>query len=268
MVFVIYYGLAGGLKQSLGYIPGLGKYEITLRYYKELLRDPEFSRSLLFTLRYTVIATALSVALGVLGAQWLRSFKKTEPAELIIRIPVVIPFLAASLYTILVFSSTGFIARILNPFGLTFQGFTGEENGIGIILTFIWKSTPYVMLTVFALLRKMSGTFEEVSENLGAGKIRTFFTITLPLIKEEVLTVTIILFSFIFGSYEVPMLLGPTSPKAISVFAHHEYLDPLMESRARAMAASLLQTVCGIFIALLLLFLFKGRRIRHEKKKI
>lgn len=258
--FIIYGGVIQGVLGSLGFIPSLGLSDFKIDYYLEVLNSKAFIDSFLFTLKFSLLSSLISVSLGILIAVKLKSInlkkknsdknKSKDYIEFILKIPVIIPHVITAFYTVLMFSDSGIIGRLFNYFSLgKFQGITGNREGIGIIIAYIWKSTPYVILTTYSFLKGISGDLERVSENLGASKIRTFFTITIPSLKNEIISSFIILFSFAFGSYEIPAILGPTYPKAMSLIAHEKYMEPLLNSRPISMVYNMIQIVSLILIS-------------------
>ncbi|MCB0183719.1 MAG: hypothetical protein KDE31_05615, partial [Caldilineaceae bacterium] len=76
------------------------------------------------------------------------------------------------------------------------------------------------------------------------------------------LVTSIIVFAFVFGSFEIPLLLGQRYPNVLPVTAYRAYIDPDLNQRPEAMAMGIMITL--IVIVLLNLSLTLGRRIRTE----
>lgn len=74
--------------------------------------------------------------------------------------------------------------------------------------------------------------------NLGAGKIRTFFRITLPLCFPTIAGGFLILFTYALGAYELPYILGATQPKALPILSYIYYTHPDLQMRPYAMAVN------------------------------
>ena len=58
----------------------------------------------------------------------------------------------------------------------------------------------------------------------------------------------VIIFAFSFGAYEVPLLLGPTQPKALPVQAFIEYSNPVLQNRPYAMVYNILITLIALIL--------------------
>jgi putative spermidine/putrescine transport system permease protein len=270
MLFILTVGLADGLIQSFGYIPSLGLTSFTLDYYKKVFAGGAFMSSLGFTLWYSLVSTALSVSLGVLLAVLIRNYE-IRYLKTIFQIPLMVPHITAALFTMLTLASTGILPRLLYQLGLIaspadFPGFHGDVGGWGIILTYVWKGLPFVFLTTITVLEKLSDRLTKAALNLGANRWQIFWRITLPLIRPGIATTFMILFAFSFGAYELPLLLGPTVPKALAVLTYTEYINPLLQNRPLAMAYNFL--IIGICMGLSVIFLHlivpKDKRGRRQ----
>jgi putative spermidine/putrescine transport system permease protein len=247
-------GIVMGLLQSFGYFKAIGLTDFTLKYYKEVLIDSDFLSSLKFSLYTSTLSSIIAVVLGVLLAYSILQMKgNKETVELLYRVPVAVPHIVAALLVYNIFSQTGILPRILYETGLIkyqdqFPSVLFEPNGVGIIAAYIWKEIPFVALTTYTVLSNVSRKLSEVAYNLGANKKQVFYYILLPLIMPSVLSSFIIIFAFSFGAYELPLLLGPTQPKALPVQAFIEYSNPVLQNRPYAMVYNMLITLIAVIL--------------------
>lgn len=267
LLFVLVFGIFGALMQSLGYFPFIGMKEITLEYYSRIFTNSGFLKSLSFTLYISAISSIIAVILGIVIASLIVSLNSKK--EYIYKIPMVVPHITVALFAITFLSDTGFFARMLYSMGIKnaqeiFSSILFSSNGLGIILAYIWKETPYVMLTCLAVLKRLSSKHEMAAINLGASKWYAFRRVTLPMLLPTILSVFTIIFSFSFGAYEIPMLLGATVPKAIAVQAFIEYQNPMMSNRPYAMAMNMV--IIGFCVIFVLLFNAIIKRIIINEK--
>jgi putative spermidine/putrescine transport system permease protein len=247
-------GIGLGLLQSFGYFKAIGLTDFTLKYYREVLMDSNFLSSLKFSLYTATVSSIIAVILGVLLAYSILQMKgNKETIELLYRVPIAVPHIVAALLIYNIFSQTGILPRILFGTGLIknqdqFPSVLYEPNGVGIIAAYIWKEIPFVALTTYTVLRSVSKKLSEVAFNLGANKKQVFFYVLLPLIMPSVLSSFIIIFAFSFGAYELPLLLGPTQPNALSVQAFIEYSNPVLQNRPYAMVYNMLITLIAVIL--------------------
>ena len=247
-------GIVVGLLQSFGYFKAIGLTDFTLKYYREVLTDSNFLSSLKFSLYTSTLSSIIAVVLGVLLSYSILQMKgNQETVELLYRVPIAVPHIVAALLVYNIFSQTGILPRILFETGLIkdqdqFPSLLYEPNGVGIIAAYIWKEMPFVALTTYTVLSNVSKKLSDVAYNLGANKKQVFFYVLLPLIMPSVLSSFIIIFAFTFGVYELPLLLGPTQPKALPVQAFIEYSNPVLQNRPYAMVYNMLITLIAVIL--------------------
>ena len=247
-------GIVMGLLQSFGYFKAIGLTDFTLKYYREVLTDSNFLSSLKFSLYTSALSSIIAVVLGVLLSYSILQMKgNKETVEYLYRVPIAVPHIVAALLIYNIFSQTGILPRVLFETGLIkdqdqFPSLLYEPNGIGIIAAYIWKEVPFVALTTYTVLSNVSKKLSYVAYNLGANKKQVFFYVLLPLIMPSVLSSFIIIFAFSFGAYELPLLLGPTQPKALPVQAFIEYSNPVLQNRPYAMVYNMLITLIAVIL--------------------
>ncbi|MGL4913475.1 MAG: ABC transporter permease [Romboutsia sp.] len=262
-VFIVLFSLVSVgmivcILQSIGYFPIIGLNEITLDYYKEILSDSSFIKSLLFSLSTCAISSIISVIGGVAIAYMLiRDNKYSKIRKSLIRIPVIIPHIVVVLLIFTVFSQSGVLSRFLYSLGVIknisdFPILTMDKNGLGIVLVYIYKGIPFIALMTFNILKNFSEKLELVAMNLGASKSQAFFNILLPLSMPTIISSFIIIFAFSFTSFEVPYLIGPTTPKALPVEAYIRYASNDLGQRPYAMVINVI--LSGISFILLVIY--------------
>lgn len=247
-------GLVVGVSQSLGYFPVIGLREVTFGYYIEVLTDRTFLQSLWLTFRIAFVSTFLSSILGVAFALVLRErFRGSQLATFLFQVPLPIPHLVAANGLVLLISQSGLLARAGVALGMMerpsdFPILVFDQAGVAIILTFLWKEVPFIGLVVLAILQSIGPHYEEVAQTLGASRWQRFRYVLLPLILPGILSSSIIVFAFVFASYEIPLLLGVRYPTTLPVLAYQHYKNPDLTLRPEAMAISVILAVIAILL--------------------
>lgn len=250
-------GVINCIAQSLGYFPQIGLTELTFDYYREVLRNTTFLKSLLFTLNTSFISASLSVILGVLLSYVLMKEKFSKFRRLILNTPIVVPHIVVVLLMFITFSQSGMVSRVLYKLNIIdtssqFISIVSDQGGIGIIMVYLWKGIPYTTITTYNILRNMSDKLESVAINLGASKLQSFRYIILPLAMPSIISAFIMLFAFAFGSFEVPFLIGPSTPKTLAVQAYLSYSSSDLFQRPDAMVMNV--TLSLISFVLLIVY--------------
>ena len=249
--------------QSLGYIPAFGLTKPTLKYYAAVLTDPDFVSSVLVSLKIALWSAVFACVLGVALAMALIKCHKARGGTLYaIRLPILVPHAVVAVFVVQILGQTGLIARLMFAFGLLedynqFPQLLYTPSYFGTILAYLWKEIPFVAYFVLAFMSGISSTLGEAAENLGASPLRSFFEVTLPLSLQVITKAFLIIFIFAFGGYELPLLLGSTLPKALSVQTYLAYTSPDLLQRPLAMAMNgtilLLSTAISMVYALVII---------------
>lgn len=257
-------GLLVGVTQSMGYLPVLGMTEITLRHYVDILTDLRFYTALGLTFAIAAASTLLAAAVAVAAAMVLRKgFRGSQVVTFLYQLPLPVPHLVAAAGLVMLLTQSGLVARALHGVGIVgqpgdFPPIFFDRSSLGIILVYVWKEAPFIGLVLLAVLKGVALDYEDIAGTLGAGAWQRFRYVLLPLMLPGILSTSVIVFAFMFGSFEIPLLLGARYPEVLSVMAYRLYIDPDLSRRPEAMTIGVLI----VFISIVLLFLYR-RLLRH-----
>ncbi len=257
LALLFFGGLVMGLMQSLGFMPLIGLNDFNFDAYRHLFSDEEFISSLGLTVWIALSSTLLSVVFAILTALSLRrTFIGKRIVNFLYQFPITIPHVVIMIGTMLLFTQSGIFSRFANHLGIVsdqskFPILVFDDWGIGIIYVYLWKQIPFIGVIVLSILQSLGNNFEELARSLGANKWQVFWHVLLPTIIPGILPASIICFSFAFGSYEVPFLLGKPYPAVISVLAMRLYQDVDLNARPQAMATAVFM---AFFISILVFF--------------
>ena len=243
--------------QSLGYMPVFDLYDVTLKYYMEVLRKPEVLHSLGVSLKVSLTSSFFAAAAGTLICAALVRTHKTRGSMLYtVRLPILVPHTVVALFTVAMLSQTGIFARAAYAGGkisdyTEFPSVLYGTGYFGVIIAYIWKEAPFIAYFSLALMSGVSETLGEAAENLGATPLKSFMHITLPLSLPAIAKGFLIVLVFSFGGYELPLLLGATLPKAFPVYTYIEFLKPDFKLRPYAMAMNGITLILSLMMALI-----------------
>lgn len=252
-----------GLAESLGLMSVIGQNTINLDAYQNLLAGQgaagrEFWGSLGFTLWVSISSTLISAFAAVLVAVWLSRPRNVNGRgdTLALNWNLAFPHLVWAIALILFLSQSGLLARWAATVGWIqspseFPVLVLDRYGIGIILHYVTKEIPFLTLIVLAVLRSQPVGYDVVAENLGASRWQRLRYVTLPLIAPALISGSLLVFAFIFSSYQVPALLGVGYPRMLPVLALRFFTDPDLRSRADGMAISLIITLIVLVVAVI-----------------
>lgn len=244
MIFsaIFLFGLVTGITQSIGVVPAFGLTAPTLKYYREILSDPVILKSIGYSFRIALLSSLLATVIGVMLCGAIVMKRQNRGAYLrVIQIPIVIPHVVVALFVVSILSQNGILSRIGYALGMIgeqqeFPRFIYDSFGWGVILAYLWKEVPFIIYFVIALMANINEKLGEAAINLGAVPWTAFRKVTLPLCRNTIISGFLIIFVFALGAYELPAILGATSPRALPVLAYIEYIHPDLQNRPYAMA--------------------------------
>lgn len=256
LVVVVLYGggVAMAVAQSLGWLPFIGRTELSLDAYSSLLGQRAFTSSVWVTLRLATVSTVLSAVLAVAAALALRATRRgRRAATFLFQLNLPVPHLVGAAAMLLLLSQGGLVSRVAAAVGLVegasqFPPLTNDALGVGIIAEYVWKEVPFIGVVVLAALQGEVGELEEAARVLGANAWQRLRHVVLPAVAPAVVATSTIVFAFTFGSFEVPFLLGQPFPATMPVLAYRRSIEPDLTARAEAMAISV---VVALIVSLL-----------------
>ena len=119
-----------------------------------------------------------------------------------------------------------------------------------VILGLVYGYVPFLILPLYAALDQIDSSVLEAARDLGAGPVRTFLHVTLPLSKQGVLAGVVIIMLPLFGDYYTPNLLSG-SPRTRMI---GNEIDLFINSGVGGAAGAALTVVLMAFIALLIAY--------------
>ncbi|MFI6391451.1 carbohydrate ABC transporter permease [Nonomuraea sp. NPDC050540] len=159
---------------------------VGLDNYERLVGDPLFWNAMKVTGFYVVMTVVVQVGLGLLLAALLHRLTRS----LVVRTLMVVPWLVPGVTTALLWmwlldANLGFVNHLLVGLGLPNQGFlTSPDLALpSISLINSWSGTGYTALLLYAGMLLIPKQIYEASAIDGAGELRLFFKVTLPLLR-------------------------------------------------------------------------------------
>ena len=130
---------------------------------------------------------------------------------------------------------------------------------LAVVISLVQFTLPFAMLTLFTALRQIQPQLYEAAASLGAGPVRSFLRVTLPLSLPGVLATAIIVFSLAASSYISPHYLGGAAELTLTTLVAQFVLATYNGPLAAASAIVLLVLMVIVIAALSKIF---GRMIR------
>lgn len=239
------------LIRSFRYMPVIGLTEPDLAAYTAVLTSPGFLGALGLSLWIALAATLISAVLALGAALLLRqTFPGRRLIGFLFQMNLTVPHVVGAVGMLYLVSQSGAFARLAYAGGLIggpgdFPALTHDPWAIGIILLYVWKEVPFITLILLANLQTIGTDHEATARSLGATRWQAFRHVTLPMLGPGLLAASALVFAFALGAYEIPLLMGASSPKALPVLAWQSYTDVDLAARPEAMAMAILIALIG-----------------------
>ncbi|WP_156755290.1 carbohydrate ABC transporter permease [Actinokineospora pegani] len=185
-----------------------------------------FRNALFNTTSFTVVAVSIEVVLGVLMALVMhRAFKGRALVRAAILVPWAVPTAIAGLLWRWIFQADGVVNKVLDletPILWTTDGF---QAWVAVVIADTWKTAPFIGLLVLAGLQVISNEVYEAAKLDGASPWKTFWAITLPLVKPTLLVAVLFRILDTLRMFDLPFtLIGPgkDATDTITVIAYEE----------------------------------------------
>jgi ABC-type sugar transport system permease subunit len=174
---------------------------------------------------FTVVIVSVSTALVAVLAAAISGYLVlgAHPVAVAIlrwlyRWPLFVPFIVAAQCMRTFLAKNGMLNNTLDSLGLVDVGsLSGLLDWRGIIVTLVWKQTPFVALLVAGAMASLDRSGIEAARNLGAGSLRVLYDVIIPQVM-GVFTVGLVLsFVTMLSVLSVPMMISGGTPTMITV---------------------------------------------------
>lgn len=209
--------------QSFGLINYTGESRFSLEYWRELL-NKNFVDNLLYSLKIAILASLICIVIVYPLSLMIKDMPGKKMWLSLWKVPMFIPTLVVCLMMINVISYNGVLNIILVKLGIIEQPLTlrNDSWGAGALITQVWKNIPFMLLIVYSSVEAVRKDVLDAGRNLGAGKIRLFFELTLPITMPSALVALIMTFIKIFNDYQISKIMGPLYPSTLTNLMHKQ----------------------------------------------
>ncbi len=226
--------------------------------YTRMFQDAVFKRSIGNTFLYLIIEVPIMLVLAILLAQLLnnKDLKFKGFFRTCVFLPCATSLVSYALIFKSLFATQGLINTILVKLGILESNFnflgTGWSAKIIIIVALIWRWTGYNMVFFLAGLQNIEYSVYEAAKIDGASGWRTFWSITVPLLKPTIVMTTIMSINGTLQLFDESVNLTKGGPaNATITMSHYIYNGSFGEGVANFGYASAMSVIVFIMVAVL-----------------
>lgn len=196
---------------SFGIVPGVWAFsEATASHYMRLLGDIYYLRVVGYTLFLGIVVSVLTAILAFpVGYYLARSRSRLTSLYAVLTFtPLAVGMNMVTLGWMIILGKTGFINALLLQTGAIKDPLQLLYGWGAVIVAMVHVVFTFMVLPIEAVVRQIDPSLEKAARILGAGPIRTFFEVVLPLSLPGIAAGFLIVFLQVCGAFVLPLLLG------------------------------------------------------------
>jgi len=214
----------------------------TLDMYRQIFRVPVYLQVILATFKVSALVTMVCLALGYPLAYMLAT-RRPRTAQLLMII-VVLPFFTSIIVRtyawMVLLGRNGIVNQYLMALGLSDKPLLLLYNQGGVVIGMSYVLLPYMVLTVYSVMRSIDPRLVRAAHSLGASRLQAFRRVFLPLSLPGIAGGTLLVFILSLGFFITPALMGGPGDMMIAMLIEREVEITLNWSFASALAVILL----------------------------
>jgi len=214
----------------------------TLDFYRQIFRVPVYLQVIGHTFRTAALVTLSCLLLGYPLAYLLATLRPRIARLLLI--VVILPFFTSIIVRtyawMVLLGRNGIVNQYLGWLGLTDAPLPLLYNQGGVLLGMTYVLLPYMVLTLYSVMRGIDPGLVRAAHSLGASRWQAFRRVFLPLSRPGIAGGTLLVFILSLGFFITPALMGGPTDVMIAMLIEREVEFTLNWSFASALAVILL----------------------------
>lgn len=226
--------------------------EIGLQNYARLASSEALQRVLWTTLRVSAETTAIAVVLAYVVAYVMVHVGPTHRLWItgFVLVPFWVSVLVRAFAWMTLLRTEGIVNTALTDLGLVSAPLELIRNEFAVVLAMVHYMVPYAVLPLYSAMSGINPLLADASRSLGAGPVRTFASVFLPLSMPGVVSAAILVFIFCLGFMVTPALLGGGKVMMVGEYVRVTIFQTVRWGVGTMMASVLLVTVVGLLLVM------------------
>jgi putrescine transport system permease protein len=216
--------------------------KLVFESYKFLFNDPLYVSGWLYSVKVAAVSTVMCLLIGYPMAY---AISKSSPTwRNIFLMLVILPFWTSFLLRVYAWigllKNDGVINNVLMGLGIIDAPLAMMNTSFAVYIGIVYSYLPFMILPLYSNLEKHDPTLLEAAQDLGAGPVRTFLRVTLPLSLPGIVAGSLLVFIPAVGEYVIPSLLGRSDQLMIAKLLSDEFFMNRDWPKASAVAIAML----------------------------
>jgi spermidine/putrescine transport system permease protein len=201
-------------------------YSFTFDNYRRLV-DPVYVRIFWRSIWYAALSTGLCVVIGYPVAYCIGRARETvrQRLLLLVMIPFWTSFLIRTYAWITILKQEGLLNSLLHTFALTSAPLDLLYTPFAVVIGLVYAYLPFMILPIYGSVEKLDGSLIEAAYDLGAGPLRVFSSVIIPLTAPGIAAGTLLVFVPAIGMFAITDLLGGARVPLIGNVIQNQFMQ-------------------------------------------
>ena len=244
---------------------GALQIKLLVSSYTYLFNEPLYVSSWGYSIMVAAVSTVLCLLLGYPMAYAIA--RSTPTYRNVFLMLVILPFWTSFLLRVYAWigllKTDGVINNVLMWLGIIDAPLTMMYTSFAVYIGIVYSYLPFMILPLYSNLEKHDNTLLEAASDLGAGPIKAFLRVTLPLSFPGIVAGSLLVFIPAVGEYVIPSLLGRTDQLMIAKLLSDEFFLNRDWPKASAVAIAMLLL---LVVPIMLFQHFQNKELQANKK--
>jgi putative spermidine/putrescine transport system permease protein len=180
-----------------------------LENYQHAL-DPFFLKRILVSLLIAALAAFLSLLISLPFTFFLTRLRRPKQVPYLVLLMAVLSLseVIIGFSWSLILSKTSGLSNIFVWLGLMPEAVSWVPGFLAMLSALVYISLPLGITVLYPSFSRLDKELTEAATTLGASPVVSFFTVVIPVLRQNVVSGFILMFIFVLGSYLVPQVLG------------------------------------------------------------
>jgi spermidine/putrescine transport system permease protein len=201
-------------------------FSFTVDNYRRIA-DPLYLKIFGRSVWYATLTTALCVGIGYPMAYCIGRARGTirQRLLLLVMIPFWTSFLIRTYAWITILKQEGLLNSVMHGLSLTVRPLDLLYTPVAVVIGLVYAYLPFMILPIYSSVEKLDGALIEAAYDLGAGPIRVFSSVIVPLTMPGIAAGTLLVFVPAIGMFAITDLLGGARVPLIGNVIQNQFMQ-------------------------------------------
>ena len=184
----------------------------TFKWYKEMFTQKGFKEAVKVTFSITLLSTAISTVFGTIFAIGINSLslKKRQSIIMLNNIPVLNADIVSAIFLFIIFQTFGALIGVEHPLGY-----------MTLLLSHIFFSLPYVVLSVLPKLREIDEDLFDAAQDLGCKPTKALWKVIVPAISGGIFSGAVLAFTMSIDDFTISYFVSGADIENLSIWINN-----------------------------------------------